>query len=103
MPDKTTPYVLSAETEKDLAEIHDYTARTFGKPQAAVYLAGMEEKFHALAAQPELGRARNEIREGLRSLTYERHMILYRTLPGKIRIVRVLHGGRDIPKQFQNE
>lgn len=54
--------------------------------------------FLTLIDQPELGRMRNEIRSELRSLVYEKHIIFYRVMNDNIRIIRVLHGSRDIPK-----
>jgi len=54
--------------------------------------------FLTLIDQPELGRKRNEIRSELRSLVYEKHIIFYRVMNDNIRIIRLLHGSRDIPK-----
>ena len=54
--------------------------------------------FLTLIDQPELGRKRNEIRSELRSLVCEQHIIFYRVMNDNIRIIRVLHGSRDIPK-----
>ncbi|MFD1615673.1 type II toxin-antitoxin system RelE/ParE family toxin [Gelatiniphilus marinus] len=37
---------------------------------------------------------------GLYSITEQGHVIFYRILKNHIRIVRVLHGSKDMPKQF---
>ncbi len=42
----------------------------------------------------------NEIKIGLYSITEQEHVIFYRILKDYIRIVKVLHGSKDIPKQF---
>lgn len=91
-------YRLSQEADQDLEDIFDYTAREFGIDQAVSYVCGFEEVFVSLAANPGLGRKRDEIRKGLRSFVKESHTIFYRVLKDHINIVRVLHGSRDIVK-----
>ncbi|HWV14874.1 MAG TPA: type II toxin-antitoxin system RelE/ParE family toxin [Cellvibrio sp.] len=93
-------YILSPEAESDLGDIFDYTQQQFGIDQAATYLSELEENFMRLIANPQLGRERNEICEGLRSLTPSSHVIFYRTHDDHIRIIRILHGSRDLPKLF---
>ena len=91
-------YRLSREADRDLEEIFDYTVREFGIDQAVAYVSEFEEVFMSLAASPELGRKRDEIRNGLRSFVKGSHTIFYRILRSHIRIVRILHGCRDIIK-----
>lgn len=93
-------YLLSAEAEDDLGEIFDYTEQQFGIEQAATYLSGLEASLLAQVANPKTGRERNEIRAGLRSITPHSHVIFYRICDDHIRVVRVLHGSRDLPKFF---
>ncbi|MDX9789405.1 MAG: type II toxin-antitoxin system RelE/ParE family toxin [Candidatus Kapabacteria bacterium] len=47
-----------------------------------------------------MGGTRNEIKESLYSFPKDNHIIFYRILDDHIRIVRVLHGSRDIPEHF---
>jgi toxin ParE1/3/4 len=47
-------------------------------------------------SNPELGRARPEIYEGLRSFAVGNYILFYRPEPGGIELTRVLHGARDI-------
>ncbi len=89
-------YVLSQEADKDLEGIFDYTADKFGVSQAIAYVSSFDEVFIHLSANPKLGRERNEIRQGLRSLVKESHVIFYRIMKNNIRIVRVLHASRDV-------
>jgi toxin ParE1/3/4 len=91
-------YQLSQEADNDLQEIYDYTAANFGADQAIKYLIGLDDLFHAVCAQPHTGRMRDEIRKGVRSSSYFSHIVFYRVLERHIRIVRVLHASRDIPK-----
>ncbi len=94
------PYELSQEADKDLEDIFDYTVDKFGLDQAIAYVSGFEYVFINLSDNPELGRTREEIREDLRSLVKESHVIFYRILKGRIRIVRILHCSRDVIKFF---
>jgi toxin ParE1/3/4 len=91
-------YELSPEADNDFSEIYDYTVEQFGSSQAVKYLNGFEELFVKLCSNPEIGRKRNEIRKGLRSISKESHIVFYRIMEGRIRIVRVLHASRDIVK-----
>jgi toxin ParE1/3/4 len=89
-------YELSPEADQDLEEIFDYTEREFGFDQAIEYLSGFDGILAKLLHNPELGKEREEIREGLRSLLKEKHAIFYRILGNRIRIVRILHASRDL-------
>jgi len=90
------PYSLSEETEADIDEIYEFGKDKFGHDQAIKYLIGLEEHFDKLNANYHIGRTRNDIKNGLYSLPYISHIIFYRILKDKIRIVRVLYGGRDL-------
>lgn len=94
-------YILSLKTQKDIEEIYYHSLKVFGKDKAIEYLEGLREIFELLARNPELGKNRKEIRPGLFSLPYRSHLVFYRKLPSQLRIVRVLHGRRDIPKKFK--
>jgi toxin ParE1/3/4 len=53
-----------------------------------------------LAKQPGIGRMRDELAIGLRSLPIGRYVIFYLSLADGIEIIRVLHGARDIDTIF---
>ena len=92
----TTGYKLSPEADSDISDIFDYTEFEYGLQKAVDYTTQFSAVFIQLSQEPELGRTRNEIRNGLRSLTQNEHVIFYRLLSDHIRIVRVLHGHSDI-------
>ncbi|MCF6354806.1 MAG: type II toxin-antitoxin system RelE/ParE family toxin [Candidatus Polarisedimenticolaceae bacterium] len=101
MPQGITFYELSSEADQDISDIFDYTEAEFGLDQAVSYINALDECFAQLIENPELGRERSEIRDELRSITSGSHIVFYRILNGRIRIVRILHGSRDLPKYFQ--
>ncbi len=52
--------------------------------------------FATIAEQPGIGRERLDLDRGLRSLPVGTYVIYYRETPAPVKIVRVLHGARDI-------
>jgi len=94
-------YVLAEAAKNDLQEIYDFGIYKFGHSQATRYLEGFREYFEALAKNPEIGKQRDEIKVGLYSLPHVSHIIFYRILTNRIRIVRILHGRSDIPKHLK--
>ncbi len=97
MSNKPIRYELSEIADSDIDAIFDYTEREYGFDKAVGYVSGFEELFSLLLDNPELGRIRSEIRDGLRSIPKDEHIVFYRILSDHIRIVRVLHGSRDLP------
>ena len=93
-------YELSIEADKDLEDIFDYTYNQFGADQAFKYVQAFDTCFSDLCKTPLMGRARTEIRQGLRSYLRESHIVFYRVIDKRIRIVRILHGSRDLPRFF---
>lgn len=93
-------YILSEAADEDLEDIFNFTLNKFGFAQAEKYLLEIDDIFQNLIKNPELGKSRNEIKKGLYSFPKDNHVIFYRILEDHIRIVRVLHGSRDIPQYF---
>ncbi len=83
----------------DLSEIWDYIADD-NEARADAFVDLIDQKIQALARQPNMGRARDELAEGLRSFPVGRHVIFYRVVPAGIEIVRILHGSRDLNAIF---
>jgi len=89
----------TAQAEEDLIEIWIYIAQD--NPGAADrVLDDIDERFHALADNPLMGRLRPDIAQELRYFTVGKYLILYRIVPGGIQIVRIIHGARDLPHLF---
>lgn len=93
-------YILSQEADFDLEEIFEYSYAEFGLNQAIKYLGEIDDVFINIVNTPEIGRTRNELKKGLYSMPIGMHIIFYRILTDHVRIVRVLYGGRDLPRNF---
>jgi toxin ParE1/3/4 len=62
-----------------------------------------EQQARKLASAPGIGRPREDLRAGLRSLAVGRYTLFYRQVPGGIEVVRVLHGMRNIEVLFAED
>ena len=90
-------YRKTRRADEDLQEIYRYTRRTWGRDQAVRYLHGLEQRFIALAGNPLVDIAREDLHpEGLRSVVHGSHVIFYQPQPDGVLIVRVLHGRQDV-------
>jgi toxin ParE1/3/4 len=92
----STPFIVQRpQAITDLAEIWDYIADD-SEGSVDSFIDHLDRKIRALARRPGIGRAREELAEGLRSFPVGRYTIFYHTIPKGIEIVRVLHGARDL-------
>lgn len=93
-------YFLSAEAEEDLQDIFLYSAAEWAETQAERYLFALYALFEKIAASPEIGRPRPELGPGIRSFPLGAHVVFTMPWRGETAILRVLHGARDIEKEF---
>ena len=90
----------SPEAEQDLFDIWDYI---WSAASAAVADKRLREIHHVcwlLGRSSELGKARDDVRAGLRSIPVDRHVVFYRITKEAIEIVRVLDERRDVEAIF---
>jgi toxin ParE1/3/4 len=90
--------LLSRRAKEDLLEIWEYIA-IHDELAADRYIDHLSHRAMELIDYPELGRARNEIQPGIRSLLSRNHLLFYRIQPNEIQILRILHGSMDLPHQ----
>ena len=88
------------QAEEDILEISFYIAQERGKEVAYRFIEKVTETCELMAGSPLMGRPREELSENLRSHPVGRYGIYYRSLAGRIIIVRVLHGSRDISEKL---
>ena len=88
------------QAEADILEIWDYIAED-SLIEADRWLDRLDEKFALWATQPTMGRSRDELAPGIRSLAFGRYVVFFEPLPDGIDVVRVLHGSRDIDASFE--
>lgn len=88
------------EAEADILEIWLYIAED-SVVEADRWIDRLDERLAVWATQPKMGRARDELSPGIRSLPFGRYLVYFEPLPDGIDVVRVLHGAQDIDDQFQ--
>ncbi|MGH7453930.1 MAG: type II toxin-antitoxin system RelE/ParE family toxin, partial [bacterium] len=69
--------------------------------QRFTYVKRLKDRFSCLANKPEMGKKRDEILGSPYSYHEGRHVIIYRTIPEGIEIMRVLHDAMDFPRHFK--
>jgi toxin ParE1/3/4 len=84
--------VVLPKAQADIIDIAAYTLANWGERQMARYIDSLHERFVDLASHPEMGRRRDEIRRGYRSIVHGSHIVFYRLTRRELVIVRVLHG-----------
>jgi toxin ParE1/3/4 len=95
--------VKRPRARQDLKDIWRYGFETWGETQADHYLAELDAGMALLREHPALGKARDELRPGYRSLQINEHLVYYLVTPSVIRIVRVLHVRMDPDRHSLSE
>lgn len=79
----------------DLIEIGDFIAQD-NPARALSFVAEIEARMLQAADRPESFPARDDVHAGLRSARHGRYLIFFLDAGEEVRIVRVLHGARDL-------
>ena len=87
--------VTRPRARQDLKEIWLYTCKQWHAAQADKYVAELDAGITKLRHSPSVGRQREDVRPGYRSLRINEHIVYYQVVPPVIRIVRVLHARMD--------
>jgi toxin ParE1/3/4 len=92
-----TPFAIlrSSRARADLADIWLYISER-SVAAADRVLDEIDRVCRVIANHPEIGRERPEVSSGLRSFVAMSWVVFYRIDGNTIRIVRVVHGARDL-------
>jgi len=93
-------YVLRPRAQRDLDEIWNYSAATWGIEQAELYVREIWRVIEILADDPRLGRPCDDIRAGYRKYPSRSHLVFYRVVEGGIDVVRILHQRMDFDRHL---
>lgn len=94
-----TPH-RSSRAEADLIEIWAYIAKD-DTLAADRQLDRIDAACEMLAENPQGGPSREDLARGLRFYPVGNHLIFYTFAEDGITVVRVLHGARDYPHEFE--
>jgi toxin ParE1/3/4 len=89
--------IISPEARADLSAAWDYLAER-NAVAADQFLDDFWVAASRHAAFPRTGRPRDDLRPGLRSFVVGRHVAFFTPDGDTIRIIRVLHGSRDVDR-----
>jgi len=103
MAGRRRPINWSPEALADLSEIWNYYAKVAGRHAADKIAREIDEACRLLEDHPFAGRARNEVRPGLRSIAANPYVVFYRVTNDVAETVRVLDGRRDLDEIFTGE
>ena len=99
--------VLSEAVRHDRTEITAYTAERFGAHQARRLRHRFEAALNVLAKSPFLGRTSEILDPSGHRFRYfvlmKSFIIVYAPTDGGIRVVRFLHGARDLVAELDHE
>jgi toxin ParE1/3/4 len=96
--------VLRPAAEADLTELYHGIAERSGSPQTAIlYIRRIRASCETLLTFPECGRARDDLRPGIRVFGFEKRVVIvYKILPsGDVEIGRFFYGGQDYEAIFR--
>lgn len=100
---KTYKVVFRPMAEDDLLGLYDYIAEQSGKRIAGDYIARIEAACMSLRHAPLRGTPRDDIKQGLRIIGFERRaVIVFLVERSEVTIVRVFYGGRDYERILRN-
>ncbi len=92
--------VILPAARADLIEIADFIAQD--EPRRALsFVAEIEARMREAAKRPGSFPARDELHEGLRAARHGRYLIFFVEAGDEVRVVRILHGARDLPRVFE--
>ncbi len=97
------PLDKSRRAEEDLSDIFAWIAQD-NIEMAEQFLETAESTFQFIVRNPGIGRERFNY-SGLRSWrvpNFENYLVFYRVQNEVLQIVRVLHGARDLEKEFNS-
>jgi toxin ParE1/3/4 len=87
------------QAEVDVLDIWGFIADDSTR-EADRWVDQLDEKLQLWATQPLIGRARDELAPGLRSMPFGRYVVFFAPVVDGIDVVRVLHGSRDMDQEF---
>jgi toxin ParE1/3/4 len=84
----------------DIAEIWQYTHRTWGQTQADRYVNTLFEACWHLTEHPSLGRPQAHIHATLRTYHHAHHQLFYLVDGSNVTFIAFLHERMDIPRHI---
>ncbi|MFC4257178.1 type II toxin-antitoxin system RelE/ParE family toxin [Croceibacterium xixiisoli] len=82
---------------EDLIALHQWVSTEADSDTADAYLARIEQRVATLAEFPERGSPRNDLANGLRTLAFERKLLIaYQVDGNRVTVQRIINAQRDL-------
>ena len=91
----TRHLVLSPKAARDVDDVWNYSARTWSVAQADRYINGLRDLLRLLCDTPGLARLRRDVDPPVRLHPYRSHVIIFRSDPPLLDVLRILHARAD--------
>jgi toxin ParE1/3/4 len=92
---------LAPQARAELSSIWNHIVTESGNVAAADgVIDAITERFYVLSQYPRMGRTRDDLRPGLRSLAVGQYVIVYAIEDEDVQILHVFHGRQDIEGQL---
>lgn len=96
--------IYAPEAADDLDRLYDFIADRSGAQRALGYVGRIKAACEGLTAFAERGQKRDDLRQGLRILGFERRVaIAFHVTVDMIVVDRILYGGRDLGAVFASD
>ena len=95
---KQHPLKLSPKARQDFIDILRYTGETWGEAQLLIYRDKIDDALQAISRNPQLGHPRADLPKTHLAYLIGSHVIVYRTDPDSIGVVRILHQRMSMSK-----
>lgn len=97
-----TRITYTEDAAQDFEEIYRHIAED-NLGAAEKHRQNLKHRCESLLHQPRMGRTRDEVRTGWRSVTEGDYVILYRVVDeNTLAIMRIIHGKRDLGKALKD-
>jgi toxin ParE1/3/4 len=91
---------VSARAKRDFGSIQVYTLENYGKNQTRKYASKIEAATQSLTENPRMGREHNDLPNGYRILSVEKHSVIYTIETDVIHIIAILHESMLLEDKF---
>lgn len=86
---------ITPAAREDIRSINDYSRSTWGPVRARDYMGALHDKIKAVARGDLTGVKAEDVGPGLRRQVVGAHVIWFRVVGERLRVIRVLHQSMD--------
>jgi toxin ParE1/3/4 len=90
---------FSSEARADLRAIGEFIAED-SPSRALTFIDELEARCHSIGSAPAAGPDRSDLVVGLRMIVFRRYLVFYTVEATGVRVVRIVHGARNLSRIF---